>query len=277
MGFGLVVSSGNLCVVVNVYASCRLGEKRKFWEELIMSRRGFGRFLWKNRASLSAQKARVKWGKEGDLNTKYFHSGGIKIGGGSQEFLYYNLWMTLLIMGEATMHNLWTLKAVIRSFELASGMKINFHKSCMLGVNTGDEFESLAVEFLNCKIRRFPLKYLELQLGVNSRKHSSWKGVIEAFKKWLASWKYKYLSIGGRVALINVILNMMPLHSLSFYKVPKSMITEFVSIQRKFLWRGVKDVFKIPWVKWDLVCCSQTDGSLGICNVEWFNWAILEK
>jgi hypothetical protein len=40
-----------------------------------------------------------------------------------------------LLIGEASVTNLWTLKAILRGFEMASGLKINFWKSCLLGVN----------------------------------------------------------------------------------------------------------------------------------------------
>ncbi|XP_027335416.1 uncharacterized protein LOC113849603 [Abrus precatorius] len=41
-----VLTIGNLCVVVNVYALCRLSEKRKLWDDLLMTRKGFGKFMW---------------------------------------------------------------------------------------------------------------------------------------------------------------------------------------------------------------------------------------
>jgi hypothetical protein len=40
-----------------------------------------------------------------------------------------------LCIGEATMENLWTLKVVLRAFEFASGLKVNFWKSIIIGVN----------------------------------------------------------------------------------------------------------------------------------------------
>ncbi|XP_027359847.1 uncharacterized protein LOC113868454 [Abrus precatorius] len=41
-----ILTTGNLCIVVNVYASCRLSEKRKLWDDLLMTRKGFGKFMW---------------------------------------------------------------------------------------------------------------------------------------------------------------------------------------------------------------------------------------
>jgi hypothetical protein len=40
-----------------------------------------------------------------------------------------------LCTGEASKENLWTLKAILRGFELTFGLKENFWKSCLIGVN----------------------------------------------------------------------------------------------------------------------------------------------
>jgi hypothetical protein len=44
-----------------------------------------------------------------------------------------------LCVREASNENLWTIKAVLRGFEMASGLKVNFHKSCLMAVNVAPE------------------------------------------------------------------------------------------------------------------------------------------
>lgn len=46
-----------------------------------------------------------------------------------------------IVVGKASFENLWTLKATLRSFELASGLKVIFIKSCLFGVNVGGAFQ----------------------------------------------------------------------------------------------------------------------------------------
>jgi hypothetical protein len=53
-----------------------------------------------------------------------------------------------LCIGETSVDNLWTLKAIIRGFEMASGLKVNFWKSCLVGVNVSNDFLTLASDFL---------------------------------------------------------------------------------------------------------------------------------
>ncbi|PNX96151.1 cysteine-rich receptor-like protein kinase, partial [Trifolium pratense] len=65
-----------------------------------------------------------------------------------------------LCIGEANVQNLWTLKAVLRGFEMASGLKINFSKSCLMGVNASPDFMATACTFLNCSQGSLPFNYL---------------------------------------------------------------------------------------------------------------------
>ncbi|MCI09378.1 LINE-1 reverse transcriptase like, partial [Trifolium medium] len=54
-----------------------------------------------------------------------------------------------LCIGEASVGNLWTLKAILRGFELASGLKVNFWKSGLCGANVSTTFLEIACIFLN--------------------------------------------------------------------------------------------------------------------------------
>ena len=129
-----------------------------------------------------------------------------------------------------------------------ASMKINFNKIYILGINSGEDFFEVASDFLHCKVATFPLKFLGIQVGLNSRNMEVWRGVVNGIKKRLSSWKHKYISIGERVTLFNSVINSMPIHFLSFYKPPKSILKELVNIQRAFLWRGVKNGAKIAWL-----------------------------
>ncbi|PNX93719.1 ribonuclease H [Trifolium pratense] len=68
-----------------------------------------------------------------------------------------------LFIGEACVKNLWCMKAILRWFELISGLKVNFHKSKLFGINLEDGFLDLAASFLKCRIGNFPFIYLDLR------------------------------------------------------------------------------------------------------------------
>lgn len=74
--------------------------------------------------------------------------------------------MTIFFVGM----QLWTIKAILRRFELASGFKVNFLKSCIFCDNVGRTFLEVAESFLHCKVCQLRFKYLQLPVGVSQRK-----------------------------------------------------------------------------------------------------------
>jgi hypothetical protein len=74
-----------------------------------------------------------------------------------------------LFIGEACMENLWCVKAILRWFELMSGLKVNFAKSRLLGVEMEDSFLHVTSKFLNYKIGKFPFIYHGKIQGKNRR------------------------------------------------------------------------------------------------------------
>jgi hypothetical protein len=141
-----------------------------------------------------------------------------------------------LCIGTASVENLWALKAILRGFEMTSGLRVNFGKSCLVGINVPNDFMCMASDSLNCRIGHTPFKYLGLPVGANPRLSSTWKPMVDAIKKRLGSWGNKFISLGGRIVLINAVLNSMPVFFLSYLKIPVKVWREVVKIQRTFLW-----------------------------------------
>jgi hypothetical protein len=119
--------------------------------------------------------------------------------------------------------NLWALKAVLRGFAMTSGLKVNFWKSGLMGVNVKPTFMEMACTLLNCKLGEIPFKYLGLPIGANPKSSSTWDPLLKSLQNRLFSWKHKHISLGGRIVLINVVLNAIPIFYLSFMKMPKSV------------------------------------------------------
>lgn len=182
----------------------------------------------------------------------------------------------IILICEASWENLWSVKTILRSFELASGLRVNFSKSNIFGTNLQDNFLSAASHFLSCCTRRIPFKFLGLPVGANPRRCSTWEPIVDSLKKRLAVWKGRYLSIGGRIALINSVLSSLPLY-FSFFKAPKKVLKSLVAIQRNFLWNGCGESQKINWVCWEKVCLLKDKRGLGVKNLEWFNHSLLAK
>ncbi|PNY10996.1 ribonuclease H [Trifolium pratense] len=153
------------------------------------------------------------------------------VGGGCAHVSILQYADDTLCIGEATVDNLWALKLMLRGFEMASGLKVNFWKSYFIGVNVSAKFIGMAADFLNCRVGRTPFKYLGFPVGANSRLLSTWEPMLGAIRGRLGSWRNKYISLGGRIVLINAVLNVIPIFYLSFMKMPTKVWKQLVSIQ----------------------------------------------
>ncbi|GAU40168.1 hypothetical protein TSUD_292720 [Trifolium subterraneum] len=154
-----------------------------------------------------------------------------------------------LCIGEATVDNLWTLKAMLRGFEMASGLKVNFWKSCLIGVNVANDFLDMATEFLNCQRGLLPFKYLGLPVGANPRNLSTWEPMLKAVKVFY----------------------------LSYLKMPVKVWKEVVKIQRDFLWGGLSKRTRICWVRWNDICKPKKEAGLGFKDLRVVNISLLTK
>lgn len=58
---------------------------------------------------------------------------------------------------------------------------------------------------LGCRVDKLPTVYLGMPLGIRHKDVEIWNSIIEKTKKRLSQWKTQYLSLGGRVTLINCL------------------------------------------------------------------------
>lgn len=86
-------------------------------------------------------------------------------------------------------------------------------------MNEVPELDMLA-ELMYCTTGSFPTSYLGLPLGAKYKSIEIWKGVIEKFEKRIASWHRQYLSLGGKLILINNVLDSIPTYFMSLFPRP---------------------------------------------------------
>ena len=79
---------------------------------------------------------------------------GVKIGRKKVEVCMLQFADDTLIMCEDSFHNVVTIKAIVRGFELASGLKINFHKSNLADINVESSALTCYAKTLNCNLMR---------------------------------------------------------------------------------------------------------------------------
>nr|XP_009623455.1 uncharacterized protein LOC104114666 [Nicotiana tomentosiformis] len=152
------------------------------------------------------------------------------------------------------------LNLTLLIFEALSGLHINMIKSIIYPVNEVQNLEMLA-DILCCEIGSFPTTYLGLPLGAKHKSTEIWNGVVEKFEKNLATWQMQYLSTGGRLTLINSVLDSIPTYLMSLFSFPSKVQKKLDRIRRNFLWEGNSESHKFHLVKWRRVTLPKTLGA----------------
>ncbi|GJY70736.1 hypothetical protein Tco_0474439 [Tanacetum coccineum] len=88
---------------------------------------------------------------------------------------------------------------VLHVFYLASGLKINIHKSNIYGIGW------------------FIMSLCNLLAGTDA---------CDSFHMWAFSWKANLLSIGGRLTLIKSVLGSLGIYYLSIFRAPESVLQD---------------------------------------------------
>jgi len=60
--------------------------------------------------------------------------------------------------------------------------------------------------------------------------------MLDQFRNRLNLRGSKYVSLGGRIVLLNSVLNAIPIFFLSFLKIPAKVVRMMIYIQRDFFW-----------------------------------------
>ena len=75
-----------------------------------------------------------------------------------------------LIIGQKSWLNVRSIRAVLLILEQMSGLKVNFHKSMLTGINVSESWLSEAARVLHCRVGAFLFLYLGLPIGGDPRK-----------------------------------------------------------------------------------------------------------
>ncbi|GKB02780.1 putative RNA-directed DNA polymerase, eukaryota, reverse transcriptase zinc-binding domain protein [Tanacetum coccineum] len=105
-------------------------------------------------------------------------------------------------VGNGLISDLENIIRVLHVFYLASGLKINIHKSNIYGIRVNEDEVYNMASNAGCIAGNIPFNYLGLPIGSNMKSITSWKMLIDRFRSRLSTWKASLLSIGGRVKVV---------------------------------------------------------------------------
>jgi len=181
-----------------------------------------------------------------------------------------------LIFCDADKEQIKILRVILVLFEGMSGLHINWGKSFLYPINEVTTMQSLNA-ILGGEIGSLPTMYLGMPLGANSKSNEICNNVVEKCEKKLARWKRQYLSLGGRLTLINSVLDSLPTCMMSLFPIPAKIISRLDRIRKKFLWQGNKDGKSYHLFKWESLINDKKFGCLGIKNLDTHSKALRMK
>ena len=79
-----------------------------------------------------------------------------------------------------------------------------------------------------------PFMYLGLPVGERMYRVNSSRPLIAKFKKRLANWKSKLMSIGGRLILVKSDLGSLEIYYLSLFPIPVQVSKQLESMRARF-------------------------------------------
>ncbi|KAL5137894.1 putative ribonuclease H protein [Glycine soja] len=236
--------------------------------------------------SLLRQKARSRWLKEGDCNSRYFH---LMMNASRR----HNLLKGIMIEG-AWVDEPRKVKEAVRVFfqqrfhepepsrPTLDGIRfqsINQQQNDMLVGRFQEEEASME----NIKAIKTILRAFELVSGLKINFAKSSFGAIGMSDSWKQNTAIflncSLLAIPFVYLGIPIGANPRKYHMWDpiIQKVPRRVVKKLVCIQRSFLWGDGDDQHKIAWVKWETVCLPKDKGGLGIKDITKFNLALLAK
>ena len=85
---------------------------------------------------------------------------------------------------------------ILKSFELFSGLKINFSKINLHGtIGMSERWKVDAARYLNCSLLAIPFLYLGIPIGANPRHSDVWDPIVKKCERKLV--KYFHLVEGS--------------------------------------------------------------------------------
>ncbi|KAK3188936.1 hypothetical protein Dsin_028497 [Dipteronia sinensis] len=144
-------------------------------------------------------------------------------------------------------------KRILRCFRLVCGLKINFHKSCLVRIGKKRCSEEDWAAAFRCASASLPVTYLGLPLGGNSKRESFWNPVVSKVEHRLAPWKRAFISKGGRLVLIKAVLSSLPSYFMFGGLGVGRMRDNSLSLMAKWLWRYGSEEDSL----WNMVLCAK--------------------
>lgn len=150
-------------------------------------------------------------------------------------------------------------------------MDINKDESQIFFFNTPLLIQLHITEILGFTRSSLPSKYLGIRLLDKALRNSSWESLLTTFLKRLSSWTYRAFNLPSCLILLKSVLQALPVYTFSALAAPNFVLSAIKTLQRNFLWQGVKAGKKFALINWEKLCKPKGQDLRGLGNQRPFN------
>ncbi|KAL0360875.1 UNVERIFIED_CONTAM: hypothetical protein Sradi_3772000 [Sesamum radiatum] len=169
-----------------------------------------------------------------------------------------------LLFCQATYGAMEGVGRILKEFKAASRLMVNLEKSSIaFSHNVLDDLKENLASTLGIPVVARQDKYLGLWELVGCSK----KEIFQNLKDWvsarLQSWRCQNLSQIGKVVLLKLVVQAMPMYVMGCFFVPTSIFREIEGLMIDFLWHN-KASRRTHWLSWDKLCASKNEGGVSL-------------
>jgi hypothetical protein len=146
------------------------------------------------------------------------------------------------------------MKMLLCAFEQLSRLKINFHKSEVYCFGEAKTQEHQYAQLFGCRKGDYPFRYLGLPMHYRKLSMVDWNIMKNKFEKKLSSCKGKYMSVGGRLVLINSVLTSLAMFMMSFFRSQEVFWKKIDYYRSRFFLQGDDNKKKYRLTEWSIIC-----------------------
>ena len=158
----------------------------------------------------------------------------------------------VLLFGKGTEENLRVYASLLEKYKRATGMMINIGKSSLTHNGFIEDIAQQVREIIPYLViaTTEDFKYLGFFLKPNSYAFQDWAWLFKKVEARIKLWTNHFLSRGGILVLLKVVLQSIPVYWESISYIPRGILTKIRNKCFSFLWIASKQSFGIPLAKW---------------------------
>jgi hypothetical protein len=183
---------------------------------------------------------------------------------------------TIMIM-KASQRELFCLKGILEAYAQATGLRVNYAKSCLVPLNLSNEKAELLVGVFRCKTQGMHFIYLGLPMGITKPRVEHYAPLMNRVERQLTTIS-SMLTEAGKLQLVNSVLSSLPTYTMCSIQMPIAVHKYFDRARRHCMWKNSERNGKSkPLVAWVKCTRPKKKGGLGIVNLRNQNMALLIK